>query len=332
MSLDAFNYAVPSIKETAKNLAEQTGSKEEFIREKIGLSQRYILSAEESGVSLSAEACKKLLTEQEINLSEIDLLICVTQNPDRKLPHNSAGIAAAIGLSTNVAAFDISLGCSGYVYAIQVVLGFLNACGMRKALLVTCDPYSRIMAAEDHSTNCVFGDAATATLISANGSRSDVLAFDCGTDGARGDAIRIEAGGAAMPLVRLGDAGAGTASYTRDQARLKMQGRAVFNFVMGTVPNSMRNCLEKAELELGDIDYFALHQGSIYMLDALAANFKIPQNKLLKNMSEFGNTVSSTIPLLLADLDRREKLSGATVLLSGFGVGLSWATSIIRFN
>ncbi|HBL46125.1 MAG TPA: hypothetical protein DDZ90_22345 [Planctomycetaceae bacterium] len=111
-----------------------------------------------------------------------------------------------------------------------------------------------------------------------------------------------------------------------------MNGRGVFNFVLSTVPDSIRECLDKAGMDLQDIDYFALHQGSMFMLDALAKNMGIPQEKVLKNMENYGNTVSSTIPMLLSDLDHDRKLSGSTVLMSGFGVGLSWATAIVKFN
>tara|TARA_R110000796_G_scaffold68309_11_gene156485 strand:- start:7552 stop:8550 length:999 start_codon:yes stop_codon:yes gene_type:complete len=332
MSLEAFRFALPSKRESASDIAAQTGADEAFIQNKVGLSYRHILSGEETGIGLATNACRELLESHDLDVSEIDLLICVTQTPDRQLPQNSAGIASALNLPQSTAAFDIALGCSGFVYAMQVAVGFLRTCGMNKAIVVTCDPYSRNMAAEDKSTNCVFGDAAAATLIVADSARSQVIAFSCGTDGSRGDAISIAAGGANLPLVHLTDSGTDTAAYERDQARLKMNGRGVFNFVLSTVPDSIRECLDKAGMDLQDIDYFALHQGSMFMLDALAKNMGIPQEKVLKNMENYGNTVSSTIPMLLSDLDHDRKLSGSTVLMSGFGVGLSWATAIVKFN
>lgn len=331
MSIEAVAYAVPGIVQTAEDIAAMTGGAADFISGKVGLGERHVLAPDETGVGLSTQACEALLARYTDLRSSIDLVVCVTQNPDRRIPHNSAGIVESLGLPSTTAAFDISLGCSGYVYAVSIVEGFLERCGMGNALLVTCDPYSRIIAPEDKETNSVFGDAATASWIRSGTGRCVTLAAVFGTDGSQGDAIEVPAGGARKPFVSiLGDEG--VAAYERSDLRLYMRGRAVFNFVMTTVPESIDASLAKAGLAINDIDHFALHQGSIYMLDALARRAGIPADKVLKNMDRFGNTVSSTIPMLLADLDQEGRLSGSTVLVSGFGVGLSWGTAILRFE
>lgn len=329
MSIEAIAIAVPSQHQTAQEIALLTGADPSFISEKVGLKGRYILGPEESGVQLSTAACNSLYNRHPELASQIDLLVCVTQTPDQRIPHNSALIAHELGLPKHVAAFDISLGCSGYVYALTIVEGFLQSCGMQNALLVTCDPYSRIMAAEDKDTNCVFGDAATATWIKCSPGRSKTLSTVFGTDGSGSKAIEIRAGGAMRPFVSA--LSTETHSYDREDLQLRMQGRNVFNFVMSFIPNCIGECLDKANLSLNDIDYFALHQGSIYMLDTLANRVGIPQSKLLKNMDRYGNTVSSSIPLLLAELDQNNKLAGSTILMAGFGVGLSWSIAILRF-
>jgi len=331
MSIEAIAYALPSIRHTAADIAATTGAEEAFIAEKIGLKTRYVLGAEETGIGLSVNACQKLLASHpELAQQGVDLLVCVTQNPDRRIPHNAPGIAQALGLPTQLASFDISLGCSGYVYGLEIVEGFMLRCGLRNAILVTCDPYTRVMAAEDKDTNCIFGDAATATWVSAKGSRSQTLAVDFGTDGSGADAIEIHAGGAAQPQVSLLGP-PDLQAHDREQLRLHMRGRAVFNFVLSRIPVSLQTCLDRAGLSLDQIDLFALHQGSIYMLDALARRAAIPADKVLKNMDRYGNTVSSTIPLLLAELQDQDGLRGRTIVLSGFGVGLSWSTAIVRF-
>jgi 3-oxoacyl-[acyl-carrier-protein] synthase-3 len=331
MSIEGIAYALPSVLHTAADIAAATGAEQAFIADKVGLKTRYVLGPEETGIGLSVAACQKLLERHpELARDGVDLLVCVTQNPDRRIPHNAPGIAQALGLPAQVASFDISLGCSGYVYGLEIVEGFLQRCGLRHAILVTCDPYTRVMAAEDRDTNCIFGDAATATWVSAKGAGSQTLAVDFGTDGAGGSAIEIPAGGAAQPHVSLLGP-ADVQQHTREALKLHMRGRAVFNFVLSRVPASLQSCLERAGMSLDQIDLFALHQGSIYMLDALARRAGIPDTKVLKNMDRYGNTVSSTIPLLLAELQDRDELRGRTVLLSGFGVGLSWSTAIVRF-
>jgi 3-oxoacyl-[acyl-carrier-protein] synthase III len=332
MSIEGIAYALPGVCQTAEEISAATGAEASFIAGKVGLHRRQILGPQESGIDLSVAACRKLLqTHPDLRPDQVDLIVCVTQNPDRRIPHNAPGIADGLGLASSVASFDISLGCSGYVYGLEIVEGFLIRAGLRNAILVTCDPYSRIMANEDRDTNCIFGDAATATWIKADGERSMTLATDFGTDGSGGDAIEIPAAGARRPLISL-LGGNGIMAYERDDLRLHMRGRAVFNFVMSRVPVSIETCLHKAGFGVADVDWFALHQGSTYMLDALARRAGIPAEKVLKNMDRFGNTVSSTIPLLLAELDERGQLGGRTILMSGFGVGLSWASAVMRFH
>lgn len=329
MPAQHFAYALPSVCHTAAEIAALTGADEQFIIEKVGLSRRYVLGPGETGVSLAADACRKLFDRHSGLAEEVDTLIFVTQTPDRRLPQNSAGLAAVLNLPDSLASFDLSLGCSGFVYALSVAEGFLHSVGRHCALVVTCDPYSRIIDPSDKDTNCVFGDAATATVVRLGQGRGRILATDFGTRGQDGDSICVPAGGAARPLV--GAIGAEPAADISDDLRLHMHGRSVFNFVNSVVPESIRACLGKAGLKLDDIDLFALHQGSRYMLDAMARRVGIPPQKLLQNISNYGNTVSSSIPLLLSEQDEAGHLNGRLVLVSGFGVGLSWATAILQF-
>lgn len=329
MSIEAIGSAVPARAETAADIAAQTGADEAFVRTKVGIETRHVLGPGETGLDLAEAAVRDLLARSGRDPAEIGLLVYVTQNPDRRIPHNAAPLAHRLGLGTGLASFDLSLGCSGFVYGLSVTEAFLAAQGIDNALLVTCDPYSRIMDAADKATNAVFGDAAAATWVSRTGTRTRTLAMDFGTDGAGADAIRIDAGGAADPLVSL-DIPEGTATHDREALRLHMEGRDVFNFVNGTVPASFRACLDRAGLEMADIDLFALHQGSAYMLQALARRAGIPADRLLMNIGRYGNTVSSTVPLLLAPVLEDGVATPRRVMISGFGVGLSWATGVLE--
>ena len=328
MTIEAIAYAVPDLVQTADELAAITGADADFIRDKVGMGQRHVLGPEETGTDLSAQACQNLFAAHPDLAAQVDLLVCVTQTPDRRLPQNSARLAAALDLPQHVASFDVSLGCSGYPYGVTIAEGFLAATGRSNALLVTCDPYTRIIEPTDKATNCVFGDAATVTWLRRDGPGGQILASDFGTDGSAGDAITVPGGGAADPLVSVLDHGEGPES---DALRLHMNGRAVFNFVNSQVPKSIHACLESADVALEDVDWFALHQGSTYMLEAMTRRVGIAPEKVLKNMQRFGNTVSSSVPLLLHDLQQDGTLKGRKVLVSGFGVGLSWATSLIQF-
>lgn len=331
MSIEAITSAVPSIEHSAEDLAAQTGAEEAFIRDKVGVERRFVLGPDETGVGLAEAAARKLFETTDLEPGDVGLMVYVTQNPDRRIPHNAGDLADRLGLAKSLASFDLSLGCSGFVYALSVAEAFMIAQGIENALVVTCDPYSRIMAAEDKSTNAVFGDAAAATWLKRDG-RTVSKGFVFGTDGAGGDAIRVDAGGAAKPLVSVSDSG-GVAPFERDALRLHMNGRDVFNFVNAVVPKTFKQSLEKADLTMDEIDWFALHQGSAYMLKALAKRAGIPMPKLRMNIAGYGNTVSSTVPMLLEDLMAQEdNMAGQRVMISGFGVGLSWATGILEFR
>ncbi len=329
MPLRAFAHALPSVSHTSEDIARMTGADQAFIENKIGIRTRYVLGPDETGISLSQKACEKLFAAHPGLRDRVSLLVTVTQTPDHPIPHNSAVLASRLGLSRSTASFDIALGCSGYLYGVIATHSFLKATGGTDAVLVTCDPYSRIMDPADKNTSAVFGDVATATWITADNGRCSILATDFGTDGSQGDAIKVKAGGAALPLL---DGTGEPVLYTKEDLKLHMHGRLVFNFVNTEIPLSIQRCIGKIPLSLEAIDWFALHQGSIYMLDAMAKRVGIDRGKVLKNMSNYGNTVSSTIPLLLEQAEATGKLENTIVLASGFGVGLSWATAVLKFD
>ena len=328
MSLEAFALALPSIRHGAADIAAATGADVSFIADKVGVNERFVLGPGETGVGLAAAACRNLFEHQDGLREQVDLVVCVTQNPDRRIPHNAPAIADALGLPAHVASFDISLGCSGFAMGVEIVEGFLARCGLDNAVLVTCDPYSRVIAPEDRDTNCVFGDAATATWVRASGRRTTTLARDFGTDGAGADAIAIAAGGASRPLVGSN----GSDLPARDELRLRMHGRKVYNFVLDRIPASIDACLRRAGCGVQDVDLFVLHPGSAFMLQALVQRAGLPPDRVPSTMGRHGNAVSSSLPLLLAELDAAGRLGGRLVLMSGFGVGLSWATLLVRFH
>jgi 3-oxoacyl-[acyl-carrier-protein] synthase III len=329
MRIKAISSAVPKTKLSAADVADLVGASAEFIEQKVGSSTRYVLGPDETGVALATQACHRLFERESMNGSGIGLLVCVTQTPDYRIPHNSALLQHALELPTSCAAFDINLGCSGYVYALSVCKGLMAAQNIASALLVTVDPYSKIMDIHDKNTMAVFGDAATATLMG-NDSGAEIGNANLGTDGSQSMDLTVKAGGAAQPLFSI--AHEQPVQFTKEDAALHMYGRGIFNFVMKNVPGSIAACLEQNGETLESIDYFALHQGSRYMLEALAKNVGIPAEKMCYNIERYGNTVSSTVPMLLEDLrDQGKALPGTKVLVSGFGVGLSWATNIVYF-
>lgn len=329
MKIRQIAFASPDNRVDSDIVAEWSGLKTDFVVNKIGVESRGFLMEDERPIDLAISACEKLLAGKDAPKRDaIGLVVLVTQNPDYRIPHSSALLQHALRLPASTAAFDIGLGCSGYVYALSAAKGMMQAEDIENALLVTCDPYSRIMDRTDRDTIALFGDAATATWLSRE--KGGVIGrTDFGTDGAGAENLIVRVGGAAKPLTGLYHQQGGAAP-DRD-LRLSMNGRGIFNFMMERIPSSVERTLSLNKVKPEDVDLFVFHQGSRFLLDQLAGRIGIPSEKVPVNIARHGNTVSSSIPLLLSELGQAGKLGGKKVLVSGFGVGLSWATSIIQF-
>lgn len=285
--------------------AERAAKDETFIREKIGFES---VARVPDGVTTSdmcVAAFNDLREQTRIDADRIDCVIVCTQNPDAHgLPHTSAVVHAKLGLRHDVACFDISLGCSGYVYGLSVILSFMQAHGFENGLLFTADPYSRILDPKNWDTELLFGDAATCTWLGSHPIyRCRPAMF--GTNGALGHSIQVEHAG----------------------GKLAMLGSNVFKFSMTVVPDQIRRYLERESLRADEIDVFLFHQGSRFIVENLAKKLRLPMDKVPFEAAQIGNTVSSSLPLLLKP---RLESRPAHILMSGFGVGLSWATMVLE--
>lgn len=330
MKLRDISVALPECVEDSATIAEWTGSKTDFIRDKIGIERRHFLRPGESGVDLAASACRALFERTPASVvSDLGLLIVVTQNPDFRLPHNSALLQDRLGLRTGCASFDINLGCSGYVYALSIAKSLMAGEGISEGLLVTVDPYSSIMGKQDRDTVTVFGDAATASWLSSNAG-AEIGRGDFGTDGSGASHLIVKRGGAAEPVVGMNAAAA--IEPDDNSQRLHMDGRAIFNFMVDRVPTSVDSCLARNNLTRGDIDLFVFHQASKFLLQVLIRQMNLDPARVPIEIEETGNTVSSSIPAILSRRLADGSLAGRTVLVCGFGVGLSWASNVLRFS
>ncbi len=284
-------------------LKDKFQATEQFLNEKVGMRAVARLPEGWDTSDLAAAAAKKLFASGAVKPEEVDCLALVTQNPDvRGLPHTSAIVQAKLGLDKRVLTFDISLGCSGYVSGLAILGGAMRQAGLKRGLLITADPYSKVLDPEDRDTVLIFGDAAAATLLTDRPTWR-IGRFDFGTLGALGGNLAVNAEG-----------------------RLGMNGRAVFNFAATEVPASVARCLEANRLTMAEIDRVVLHQGSKYIVDTLA-NRLGARDKTAFVAGGYGNAVSSSIPLML---ERDLAPGDQRLLLCGFGVGLSWATTILE--
>ena len=330
LSFQNVGYAVPNSTYTSEEIASWTNGDPEFIRNKIGINKRAYLDADESSIDLAISAIRNLSDKLPGgDLGSVDLLICVTQNPEYRIPHNSALICSRLGLPSTCASFDLSLGCSGFVYALSIALAMAEQNDFKRVLIVTCDPYSRTMASNDLATISVFGDAAAAVLLDSK----DGLAFtlgksDFGTDGDPAMKLSVSGGGANKPIASIH----GKNQLPDAETRLYMNGRSILEFMLKRVPTSVERCLKKNDLAITDIDIFLFHQASKYMVGLLQKRMQLQEDRVFIDITDVGNTVSSSIPIALSKVMDTTELRGKKILISGFGVGLSWATSVITFD
>ncbi len=277
---------------------------EDLLRDKIGVLRVTRKQPDEETSDLAVKAVRRLFESGEVRPEQIDCLVVVTQNPDGYgLPHASARVHGKLGLSTRCAVFDLSLGCSGFVYGLSVITALMQAQGLRCGVLVTADPYSKIINPLDRNTSLLFGDAAAATLIT-DRPVWRIGRFDLGSDGSFADDLAVPA-------------------HSR---HFHMNGRAVLNFSARKVPESILHALDINGVRLEEVDRFLLHQGSRHVVHQIARRLGVPDEKAPFLAGDYGNTVSSSIPLLLA-----HELTGHDncIVLSGFGVGISWGSTVL---
>lgn len=287
--------------------AQNFGRDRDFVVNKLGTTTLAVKDKDEETSDLAARAVENLLAKNpQLNKEDIQALIVVTQNGDAEgLPHTSAITQHKLGLANNIACFDISLGCSGYVYGLYIVQGFMQAAGLKNAVMVTADPYSKIMDRQDRVTTLLFGDAATATWMTSEQPVWQLGACTFGGDGSGSEYLKVENG------------------------YFFMNGRQVFNFASVKIIPNMQETLDKAGLSFADVQAVCLHQGSGAIVDAVAKRLGDEHaDKVIKDMFGAGNTVSSSIPLLLEHY--ADNPQWRNVIISGFGVGLSWGSALLQ--
>lgn len=297
----------------------------EKISAKTGIDRRHIADADEFSSDLAVAAGRKLLDTRGIDPAAIDYLIVCTQSPDYYLPSTACVVQDALGLPTSIGATDITLGCSGYVYALGLAKGLIESGQVANVLVITADTYSKFINPADKSVRTIFGDGAAATLVTGDGDADAMTAFTYGTDGAGAKSLIVPHGGLRDGVALQPKADTGARAMEPSGHDLYMDGPDIFNFTLAVVPDSVEQILSKAGLAQDDVDLFVFHQANAFMLEHLRKKLKVPAEKFFVSLGESGNTVSSTIPIALADAERTGALRpGMKVMLLGFGVGLSW--------
>ena len=331
-TIKAIEYVYPNQKISNEDLSRKfTDYDFTKFEAKVGIVSRYWVKETETAFDLAVKASEKLL--KKIDKESIDYILYCTQSPEYFLPTTACVLQDSLGLRKNIGALDFNLGCSGYTYGISLAKGLINSKQAKNVLLVTAETYSKYLHEEDRSNRAIFGDAASATLISHTNDNDDIGEFLFGTDGSGFDKLIVKNGCSRNPFNSNAEEIVYGSNNTYTDNNLYMNGPEIFNFTNEVIPNFTNEVLTKNNISKEDINQFIFHQANAFMLNFLRKRIKIDKNTFFIDLKDGGNTVSNTIPIALKKYTNSSSFSAPEkILLMGFGVGLSWCGGVININ
>lgn len=308
--------ALPALLVSNRELEKIVDTTDEWIRSRTGIESRHI-AVEETTTSMAIEAAKKALQDAKASPEELDLIIVGTISPDHYFPSTACEIQSALG-AVNATAFDIGAACAGFLFGLGIVDAYMKAGTVRTALVVGAETLSKMMDWNDRSTCVLFGDGAGAAVVRSD--ESGIMSMVQGSDGARGNALTCEGRRVNNPYKKNDT----SLDYT------KMNGQEVYKFAVKTVPKSIEEALLKADVKADDVKYFLLHQANLRIIEAVAKRLGQSIEKFPTNLQECGNISAGSVPVLLDHVNREGMLQkGDTIVLAGFGAGLTWGATVL---
>lgn len=293
------------------------GCDAEWIVQRTGIHERRHAPPGMATSNMAIEAANRCIEASGVDRSEIDLLLLGTFTPDRLLPASATTVQDQLGL--HCGAVDLNAACSGFVYSLMTAAQFVATGGSRYALVIGADANSRVVDPSDKKTYPLFGDGAGAVLLTAGSPEQGALAYTLGADGSGSDLLSRATGGTAKP-------------YDAEAWYMQMDGRPVFKWAVRLVEEVSRDVINAAELTLDQIDWWLLHQANVRILDAAADSLELDPARVVKHLDRYGNTSAASIPLALDETFRAGKIErGSHLLMSGFGAGLTWGTTVFRW-
>jgi 3-oxoacyl-[acyl-carrier-protein] synthase-3 len=302
---------------TNKELAQIVDTSDEWILERTGIRERRIAAPEQALSDLALPACRDALDEAGVEPGEIDFLVCATVTPDMAFPTSAAILADTLGMP-DAAAYDLSAGCTGFMYALAQAYGMLASGLSSKALVVGGDVLSRILDWSDRSTLVLFGDGAGAVVLE-RVEEGGFLGFELGADGGGGEFLWLPSSGSRI--------------FENSDKYVKMHGREVFKFATRVLVTSAEKVLAACGRSVEEVDVYVPHQANVRIIDHAARKLGIPADRVVVNVDRYGNTSSGSIPLALADAAAEGRIvPGALVLMTGMGAGLTWGSGLIEWT
>ncbi|MCX6158483.1 MAG: ketoacyl-ACP synthase III [Ignavibacteriae bacterium] len=331
INIKGISVCVPKNEESNYDLSILNDDEKEQLINTTGISKRRISNPSTCTSDLCKVAAEDVIGNMNIEKKDIGILIMVSQTFDYIIPSTSNYLQYELGLGQDTICIDVNMGCAGYIYGLYLASNLLKNSSKGTALLLCGDTISKVVSKTDRSTYPLFGDAGSATILEKKDS-SDYFYYLLKSDGSKNDAIKIKSGfrnGFSRDSFDLNNYGEG---INRNDFNLFLNGVDVFNFSIREVPKAVNELLVFANKCIGDIDYFIFHQANKIMNEMIRKKLKLPEEKVPYSLGNYGNTSSATIPLTIVSNLNGKLGYENTLLLSGFGVGLSWGTSIIKVN
>ncbi len=306
-------------------LGQRVDTSDEWIKSRTGIRERRVIGDNESLIDLATDAARKAIEMANWDEKTIDLIILATSTPE-DLFGSAPKIQSNLGAS-NAVAFDLTAACSGFLFALVTASQFLTSGSMKRAVVIGADQLSKWVDWDDRKTCVLFGDGAGAVAVEVTDRENGLIGYDLKSDGSRGGCLNLSQANTFLDLVQ------GASHQKGEYLPIKMEGKEVYKFAVKEVPIILGQLLDRYQIESSRIDWLLLHQANQRILDAVAARFSIPAEKVLSNLEHYGNTSAATIPLMLDEAVRDERVkSGDLIACSGFGAGLSWGASLFYWH
>lgn len=330
--LKAISYYLPEASLSNAELAAQFPNWQgDKFAAKVGIDSRHIAAEDETAGDMAEKAARKLFSEHGISPDSVDFLLLCTQSPDYFLPTTACILQSRLGIPTTAGAFDYNLGCSGAIYGLAIAKGLISSRVASNVLLITSETYSKYIHPSDNGNRSIFGDGAAACLVSTEGF-AEIGDFVLGTDGSHYRDLIVATGASRCPSSN-GKETTDEEGHVRRDDFLYMNGGEILNFTLDVVPPMVEQVLEKNGIQKQDVGYYVFHQANKFILKTLRTVCNIPKECFYINLNETGNTVSPTVFIALKDcIDGGVITKGQNVMIAGFGVGLSWGGTILRFK
>jgi 3-oxoacyl-[acyl-carrier-protein] synthase-3 len=318
----AVGHYVPSGILTNEDLEKVLDTSDEWITTRTGMKRRHVASVEEATSDLAIAAARKALAKTPLTPADIDCFIVATVTPDFIFPATACIVASKLG-ATDKAAFDVEIACSGFIYGLTVGASLIRSGVYKRIMLIGAETLTKIVNRNDRSTAILFGDGAGAVILE-NAETNSFLSSELGSDGSRPELLRVASGGSRHPFT--------PAAYEAGEQYIHMEGREVFKFAVTKMIDATDVALRKANLEKTDLDWLIPHQANKRIIDAAAKYLDMPEDKVIVNIHEYGNTSAASIPIALSEAVESGRIqNGDVIVFVGFGGGLSWGAVTWRW-